>query len=149
MKHFKPKEFQGYYKSLSPKLKTFIDRLRVKWGFEIAISPASGAVGRHLGPLSQSQHNVDKWKEVRALDIMPKRKDGKKLTRKDYEKLVGLAKQIGFTGIGVYPKWKPRGGLHVDVRVDRVKGKPALWGALPRKNGKQAYTSIERALDEV
>ena len=59
-----------------------------------------------------------------------------------------------FSGIGVYPFWKPRPGLHVDVRhlsaVNPSKGatplRPATWGAVRGAGGRQEYVSAAAAL---
>lgn len=110
------------------------------------ISPAKGAVGRRDGYSGNSQHNYDRWGEVRALDIMP----FGMTTALARKRAFNLAKQVGFTGIGVYPEWTPRPGLHVDVRMDRTEGNPATWSAffVVGENGKrvQQYFGLDKAL---
>ncbi len=129
LSHFSSNEFQGYYDQVSPKLLIMIDTFRDRWGHPVYISPASGAVGRHNGDSDTSQHNLDKWGEVRALDLMPT-VDGRSMTAADAERAVSLAKEIGFTGIGVYSDTSPYWLLHVDVREDRLSGSPATWGRI-------------------
>ena len=59
-----------------------------------------------------------------------------------------------FSGIGVYPFWKPRPGLHLDVRhlsaMNPTKGAtpltPATWGAVLGAGGRQEYVSAAAAL---
>jgi hypothetical protein len=135
MKNFAEHEFQGYFDDISVTLVVMLDVLRNLWGKRIHVSRASGAVGREDD--SNSQHNLNKWGEVRAIDILPEGID----TREEAEEFYGLCKEMGFTGIGFYPEWsKP--GFHLDVRP----GKYAEWGAY-YDNGKQKYFSITEAFD--
>ena len=140
MKYFKPNEFQGWYEQLEPSLKTKLDKFREEWGDIVKVSPVGGAVGRNLGPDNQSKHNVDYWGEVLAVDLMPK---GMILVE-DMNRAMSVAKDCGFTGIGIYPFWLPQPGIHVDVRPGT---RVAQWGAIPnREKGGQRYVSVEEAL---
>jgi len=141
MHFFKPAEFQGHYERLNPKLKEYLDEFRRQWGRPIRISPAPKAVGRTDG---NSQHNYMRWGDVRAVDVMP---DGL-IGRSDAIRAVQLAKDIGFTGIGVYPDWRPSSGMHLDVRDGRERGKPATWGGVRNDSGKQVYVSMEQAIND-
>lgn len=139
--YFQPHEFQGWFDRM---MKIQLERLnlyRHRWGMPVIVSPASGAVGRHLGLSSKSQHNYDRWGEVRATDIMPVGME----TAADRRRAYQIAKAVGFTGIGIYPEWRPRAGLHVDSRVDRLPGNPATWSAF-RENGRQVYYGIDKAI---
>ena len=137
MRNFSEAEFQGWLPVMSPKLLLRLDRLRDEWCKSISISKAKGAVGR-LGK-GESQHNVKRWGECRAVDIFPKGID----TADDARQFIELCKLVGFTGIGFYPQWtKP--GFHVDVRDgERI----ATWGAYYELGG-QRYYSIEEALED-
>ena len=137
MKHFKPEEFQGFYHDLSVVLCEKIDLTRERWGKPIHVSKAPGAVGRHLGIYDTSQHNIDRWHEVRALDVMPEGLESAYEVGQFFE----LAKEIGFTGIGFYPNWKPLPGFHLDVRP----GKLATWGRIDGKH----YVSIIEAFESI
>ena len=97
-----------------------------------------------------SQHNVDRWGEVRAVDIMPEGIH----TREDARRFRQLAEDCGFTGIGFYPHWAPRPGFHVDVRVNVNEHYVASWGRLkvPKKNPRdKGYVDvgIETAISEL
>lgn len=137
---FKPYEFRNWQDDMSDELVARLDCLRGVWGDRIRISAAEGSLGRHSGRDDTSQHNFDKWREVRAVDVMV---DGVRSVA-DAEEFVRLATEIGFTGIGVYPNWRPMYGFHLDVREDKKYGEPALWGRIGAK-----YVSIEEAFDEL
>ena len=141
--YFHEDEFQGWYDRLDPKLLPKLNAFRERWGAPVLISQARGAVGRKLGVNSNSQHNYDKWGMVRAVDIMPKGENTAANRRRAFE----IAKEVGFTGIGIYPKWNPQWGIHVDVRVDKEPGNPATWSAFPSgPGGKQEYFGVDKAL---
>lgn len=143
LKHFLPSEFQGQYDLVDVRVLLQLDQFREEWGQPVRISPADGAVARHDGQGGKSQHNVDRWGKTRAIDIMP----SGLVTRDDYERAIDLARAVGFTGIGVYPHWRPRPGLHLDVRDDRTPANPALWGAVRNEQGRQVYVAAAVALD--
>jgi len=58
--------------------------------------------------------------------------------------LFAIAKKVGFSGIGIYPDWKPYLGMHLDVRADRSADNPATWSGIRTSSG-QKYFGIERA----
>ena len=145
---FAPHEFGGWLNRVHPALLFALDVLRDTLNAPVVISPAAGALGRRLGG-SKSLHNVDVFGMVYAADV-----------------LLPLAWGVGegfeaardlrlFSGIGVYPFWKPRAGLHLDVRHlsprNPSKGatplKPATWGGVPGAGGRQEYISAAAALD--
>lgn len=129
MKHFDKAEFRGWFDLMHPDLLEKLDEFRDRLNRPISISPAEGSIGRHLGTGSGSYHNVDKHKGVLAIDVMPATDDMTKCFR--------LAKSIGFGGIGLYPYWKPRWGMHLDVRP---KNRKARWFCVRNpESGKQEY----------
>lgn len=103
---------------------------------------APGAVGRRAPKTEKSLHNVNLWGKVKAVDILPTGM----VTKEDFKKAFEIAKEVGFTGIGVYPDWVPQPGLHVDNRPGVAKGKPAKWSAF-RINGQQVYFHIDKAFE--
>ena len=133
LRYFTPAEFGEWWPLMSPDLLLKLDEFRARLGVPVMISPAPGALGRHLGS-SLSQHNVDMWGEVRAADVMP--------LGADLQTAYRVAREVGFHGIGLYPDWKPHPGLHLDVRP----GPLALWSGLLDNEGNQYYTGIEAAL---
>ena len=150
LRYFTPDEFREWWPQMSPRLLVMLDVLRHQWGQPIEISPADKAIGRKAGA-SLTQHNIDKWGEVRAVDIFP----AGVTTVDEAERFWALIKRVGFTGRGVYPDALPSVMFHVDVRVDRNPGEPAEWGALRRMISRPAedddwrYVSVEEALREV
>ena len=146
---FRPAEFgptpyreDNWWHEMCPRLLVLTDTFRFQWAKPITISNNNFALGRRLGQGSESQHNIDKHGEVRALDCFP----GGIKTRSDAEYAVSLAKELGFTGIGFYPHWNGGPGLHLDTRRDREPGAPSIWGAVNNEQGKQIYVSLEEAL---
>jgi len=66
------------------------------------------------------------------------------------------AERFGFTGLGVYPNWKwdglETGGLHIDLRdlgarigSNFAEFKGARWLAYKGADGKQVYTTLDKA----
>lgn len=152
LKHFSAREFREWAPYMSYKLLRKLDALRELRGKPIHISPAPGALGRHLGVSKvgnyKSQHNVDYHKVVKAVDIMPEGFS----TMEEFREFFFQARDLGFTGIGIYPDWSPRAGAHLDVRSGRKKGDPAKWSAISYYEygyKKQYYTSIEKAIGPI
>lgn len=138
--YFKPADFRDWWPLMSPelvrKLNSFAKRV-AGIGGRVYISPDTGALGRSLGFSDTSQHNVDRWGEVRAADVM--------LTGINLKDAYELARFVGFTGIGAYPDWLPDQGMHLDVRQDRTAGNPATWSGA-KINGQQVVNlPIDRA----
>ncbi len=131
LRYFTPSEFGDWWPQMSTKLLMQLDEFRHQLGVPVMISPAPGALGRNDGP-SLSQHNVDMWGEVRAADVM--------FQGVTLEKAVEVAKEVGFSGIGAYPDWNPRPGLHLDVRPAPL----ALWSGI-KSGGQQVYRGIAEA----
>lgn len=144
LKHFSPAEFGPWYPLLNAELLTRLDALRELWGHPIKVSPVAGAIGRHGGAGDESQHNVDKWGEVRAIDLLPM--EANRLGKLEYlttldqrRRLFAAARAAGFTGIGIYTDTMPGNLLHVDVRPSA--GHIATWS---RVHG--AYLGIDQVL---
>lgn len=144
---FSPHEFGAWLNRVHPALLFALDVLRDTLNAPVVISPSAGALGRRLGG-SSSLHNVDVFGMVYAADILLPVSWG-------VEEGFDAARNVRlFSGIGVYPFWKPRPGLHVDVRhlsaVNPTKGatplKPATWGAVRGAGGRQEYVSAAAAL---
>lgn len=131
LRYFTPGEFREWWPMMSTELLNKLDEFRHRLGVPVTISPAQGALGRKLGT-SLSQHNVDLWGEVRAVDVM--------FSGVSLERAYEVAKAVGFTGIGAYPDWQPSPGLHLDVRQAPL----ALWSGI-KENGSQVYKSITEA----
>lgn len=99
--------------------------------------------------MSTSLHNVQFHGQVYAVDVLLPSSCGV-----DYGFDVARALRL-FSGIGVYPFWRPRAGLHLDVRHlsprNPTKGatprEPATWGGVPGVGGRQEYISAAAALD--
>lgn len=146
-RYFAAREFGAWVNRVHPALLLALDVLRDTLGSPVVISPAAGSLGRRLG-VSRSLHNVEVHGMVLAADVLLPMAWG---VGDGFEAARGLRL---FSGIGVYPFWKPRPGLHVDVRhlsaVNPTKGatplKPATWGAVRGAGGRQEYVSAAAAL---
>ena len=144
---FAPQEFGAWVNRVHPALLLALDVLRDTLNSPVVISPAPGSLGRRLAG-SSSLHNVDVFGMVYAADVLLPVSWG-------VEEGFDAARNVRlFSGIGVYPFWIPRPGLHVDVRhlstVNPTKGatplKPATWGAVRGAGGRQEYVSAAAAL---
>ena len=137
MQNFEPKEFREWHNQMSPRLLTLMDVLRFTLDQKIIISPHKDALGRRLGPTSQSCHNVDVWGEVLACDFFVPWAQDETQVRHVY----CVMRDLGFTGIGVYADTKPPVMFHGDVRPTEKMGQPATWGRVAGK-----YVSINEAI---
>lgn len=140
--NFEEQEFGSWGPYMSPRLVTMLDVLRFRLDQPIHISPHPKALGRRLGKTNESEHNIDFWGEVLAVDCFVKRV----FTRSQASNVIHTARMIGFTGIGIYPEWTNSSGVqqvgfHLGVRPTARMGEPAEWGFL---NGRQ--TTLEQAL---
>ena len=66
--YFSQEEFREWAEDMSPRLVTMLDVLRFRLGSAIEISASEYALGRELGRNDLSEHNVDHWGEVLAVD---------------------------------------------------------------------------------
>lgn len=143
--HFEAEEFRSWSDDMSPRLITMMDVLRFMSGHPIEVSAHDMALGRELGRDAESEHNVDHWGEVLAMDGF--------VTgvyyREQAEGIVDLSRKIGFTGIGVYTdtrnnRGEPQVMFHWGVRPTRNMGDPATWGRVAGK-----YTSLIAAIQSL
>lgn len=145
LQYFVPSEFRQWYDNMSPRLLVMMDILRHTLGSRIYISKNEDSLGRELGYQDESQHNIDRWAEVRAGDFFVEHVYFKTQVSSVVEEM----KRIGFTGIGVYPGTQNNSGkmqpmFHGDVRTNKAMGSPSTWG---RVNGE--YVSIDVALNKI
>jgi len=141
LEYFTASEFRLWWPLMSNDLLLKLDLFRAAWGRPVHVSPVIGAIGRNDGDGDTGQHNFDMWQEVRAIDVFPEGIDEFGGRERAYQ----IAKEIGFTGIGLYRDTHFKGilwtMLHVDVRVDEVAGDPAKWS---RIDG--AYLGLNEAI---
>lgn len=144
---FAPREFGAWADMMHPALLFALDVLRDALNAPVVISPANGSLGRRMG-MSTSLHNVQFHGQVYAADVLLPSSCG-------VDHGFDAARELRlFSGIGVYPFWMPRAGLHLDVRHlsprNPSKGAmprtPATWGAVPGAYGRQEYMSAAAVL---
>jgi hypothetical protein len=143
--HFDAEEFREWSDDMSARLITMVDVLRFKLGSPIEISASEYALGRNLGRNELSEHNIDEWGEVLAVDCFIRGV----YNRAQAEAVVYEAEQIGFTGIGVYSDTRNNQGqeqvmFHLGVRPNESMGSPATWGRIGGK-----YTSLIAAVQSL
>ena len=143
--HFTQEEFREWSEDMSPRLVTMLDVLRFRLGRPIAISASEYALGRNLGVGKMSEHNIDEWGEVLAVDCFV----SGVYNRAQAEAVVYEAEGIGFTGIGVYSDTHNNRGeeqvmFHLGVRDSERMGSPATWGRISGK-----YTSLIAAVQSL
>jgi len=143
--HFSAEEFRDWADDMSPRLVTVLDVLRFRLGSAIEISLSEYALGRNLGRNELSEHNIDEWGEVLAVDCFIRGV----YKRAQAEAVAHEAEGIGFTGIGVYSDTHNNRGeeqvmFHLGVRPNELMGSPAAWG---RVNGE--YTSLMAAVQSL
>jgi hypothetical protein len=143
--HFDAEEFREWSDDMSARLITMLDVLRFKLGSPIEISASEYALGRNLGRNELSEHNVDEWGEVLAVDCFI----GGVYNRAQAEAVVYEAEGIGFTGIGVYSDTRNNQGqeqvmFHLGVRPTEMMGRPATWGRVDHD-----YTSLIAAIQSI
>lgn len=143
MKWFSPAEFGLWYPLINRDLLKRLDEFRERWGAPVVISKADGGIGRHGN--GESQHNVDRWGSIRAIDVFPMVDNGSGAryidNAADLARAYEVARDVGFTGIGVYTDTEPGYMVHLDVRDDREPGNPAQWS---RVNGE--YLGVEAVI---
>jgi hypothetical protein len=143
--NFSAEEFREWADDMSPRLITMLDVLRFRLGSAIAVSASEYALGRELGVGKMSEHNIDEWGEVLAVDCFI----GGVYNRAQAEAVVYEAEGIGFTGIGVYSDTRNNQGqeqvmFHLGVRPNESMGSPATWGRISGK-----YTSLIAAVQSL
>ena len=147
--YFKPQEFvrngHNWFDLMDERLLVCVDILRHQWSefreidSPIRISAHPDALGRRMGRDRLSDHNIDKWGRVRAMDVMPEGLED------DPGAFRMLAASCGITAYGLYPHWQPSAGVHLGMRSGVKMGVPAVWGAI-RFDGKQVYTTHDAAV---
>ena len=143
--HFSAEEFREWSDDMSARLVTMLDVLRFRLGSPIEISLSEYALGRELGRGKMSEHNIDEWGEVLAVDCFI----SGIYNRAQSEAVVYEATSIGFTGIGVYSDTHNNKGeeqvmFHLGVRPNELMGSPATWGRVDHD-----YTSLIAAIDSL
>ena len=143
--YFTQEEFREWSDDMSARLITMLDVLRFRLGRPIAISASEYALGRNLGRGKMSEHNIDEWGEVLAVDCFV----SGVYNRAQAEAVVYEAEGIGFTGIGVYSDTHNNQGddqvmFHLGVRPNELMGSPATWGRISGK-----YTSLIAAVQSL
>ena len=143
--HFSAEEFREWSDDMSPRLVTMLDVLRFRLGSAIAVSASEYALGRNIGRGKMSEHNIDHWGEVLAVDCFI----GGVYNRAQVEAVVYEATGIGFTGIGVYSDTHNNEGeeqvmFHLGVRPTEMMGSPATWGRVDHD-----YTSLIAAIQSI
>ena len=143
--HFNQEEFREWSDDMSARLVTMLDVLRFKLGSPIEISASEYALGRELGRGKMSEHNIDHWGEVLAVDCFI----SGIYNRAQAEEVAREAKAIGFTGIGVYSDTHNNYGedqvmFHLGIRPTEMMGSPATWGRVDHD-----YTSLMAAIQSI
>ena len=143
--YFTPEEFREWSDDMSPRLITMLDVLRFRLGSVIEISGSAQALGRNLGRGKMSEHNVDEWGEVLAVDCFI----SGVYNRAQAEAVAREAEGVGFTGIGVYSDTRNNQGqeqvmFHLGVRPNELMGRPAKWGRVAGK-----YTTLMAAIQSL
>ena len=147
--HFDAEEFREWSDDMSARLVTMLDVLRFRLGSAIEISASEYALGRELGRElgrgKMSEHNIDEWGEVLAVDCFI----SGVYNRAQSEAVVYEATSIGFTGIGVYSDTTNNQGeeqvmFHLGVRPTEMMGNPATWGRVDHD-----YTSLIAAIQSI
>lgn len=123
-----------WYPKMDPRLLEIMDDFREKWGTYVIISPSPWAIGRMSN--TSSQHSYTRHGKVKAVDLMPFGIEERGL-KEAYD--IALTTDAG--GIGLYPDWRPRPGIHLDSR--ERGSRPAQWGGVTN-NGKREYVSVEQ-----
>jgi hypothetical protein len=141
--YFSRREFlrdgRDWFDDIDPRLLVLLDTFRHQWGSRVLISGHPDAIGR-TGKATDSQHHWEPGKLVRGIDVIPSAMG----LRKDANRAITMAIDLGFTGIGLYPHWQPSAGLHLDTRTLRRPGDPALWGAVYKP---QQYLPLNETLE--
>jgi len=143
--YFTQEEFREWSDDMSPRLVTMLDILRFHIGRPIEISKSSYALGREQGRDQMSEHNIDRWGEVLAVDCFVTGV----YRRAQAEAVAHEAEAIGFTGIGVYSDTHNNYGeeqvmFHLGVRPNELMGAPATWGRVDHD-----YTSLIAAIQSL
>lgn len=126
LKYFSPKENWGNPSKMRHSLLWRLDEARQRVGFPFIVT--SGNQGKH--------HPNSLHYSGRAVDFVVKRPLNVALCDILFDLL-----RFDFTGVGIYPHWKPYGGFHVEHSSARKPVK-RLWLGIYEKDdaGKQIQT---------
>lgn len=153
LKNFSPKEFGIWWPFMDEELLKKLDSFRTQLGNKVIISPISGSIGRLKAAISDSQHILGPDLKIRAVDVMlPLNRLGIDYSRggTELKKAFDIALQTGFRGVGVYPKWTPYAGMHLDTRT-KPKYKYGSYvadtwsGVFNSKTGQNDYGAVSAA----
>lgn len=145
LRHFVPEEFGKWWRHMDETFLLTLDEWRDRTGFLTRISPDPGALGRDYGSRS-SQHFFD-GSPLKVADVQPYKLRGTQkipLTIDELQHCYFIARDVGFTGIGVYPEWTLP-GFHFDQRIPKYEGHIATWSARYDENRTQIYEAVEKA----
>lgn len=137
LKYFSLSDFRGEWPFLAVDLMQRADMFAMevsKRGSRVVVSPVPGAMLRW--DKEGEGEGKTEHRYGRAIDVMI---DGPTTLAECRD----IAKEVGFSGIGVYPDWRPCKGCHLDIRPGRALGNPATWAGI-KQDGKQVYVAIER-----
>lgn len=142
--YFRPSEFitpdgQSMLDFIHPDIIKAADEFRRRLGVPVMISPAAGAMARFSGSKTSQHYAVGR--RSTALDVMPAAGTSLRAAYRAAESV----RLIG--GIGVYPDWRPRPGLHLDTRPRKPDGSVASWMGVRTPAGQQ-YAAIDWDLIE-
>lgn len=141
-----PQRAMDWWEMMDPAVLVRLDVFRNMWNDSFMVSPHGRALGRLDNVSNTSDHNVEKRGRVQCVDGFP----AGMTTQKDAEKAKELARQCGFSSIGLYPHWRPSPGLHLGIRLGAGGRNPmAEWGAVRTPDGKQKFVSWEEALRQL
>jgi hypothetical protein len=153
LKNFYPHEFGIWWPFMDNELLQKLDAFRTDLKDKVIISPVGGAIGRIKAAINDSQHVLVSDLTIRAVDIMvPKNLLGINYSRggTELKKVFDLALAHGFRGVGVYPKWAPYSGLHLDTRPKPKNKYGNYWvdtwsGIYNAKTGQNSYGAVSAA----
>jgi len=138
---------------LLSKLNSFIRSIRSKFSIHCFTKGGHSENSQHYLGRAADGHLIefDKERSPNFFDVKTMDEELKKLLNKEdktiFEQAV-IARLHGFTGVGMYPDWKPAPGLHLDIR----KENPIVWVGLNKKklqkkidstSGSQVYVYLK------
>ena len=139
--YFKEVEQRGESALVHPVMVRALDLLRQTLAAPVVISPSPGALVATDGHSDDppSWHYIVPRRNTRgmAADVMV-------ATHDLFAAFMAAQKIVCFGGIGVYPFWKPKPGLHVDLRPYHVR---TLWWR--DEDGEYHYPKEHRGWQEM
>lgn len=149
--HFTEWEFGKWWGQMRPEILRSLDHFREYWGPPVIIRfkwdgpHVAGRLGRTHGPDGTSDHNIDRWGEVRAVDCFPQGMND----RQAMERAISIAERVGFNALGIYPDARPSPMIHLGQRPDASR--TAMWGALRSEQAGRTwdYVATVVALEQI